>query len=86
MEIVTITTEQLDSLIRRVISEELNKNQESKEEKLITRTEACELLSITKPTLYSYCKKGLLNIYSIGGKQKMKLSELNDFIKEKSYK
>ena len=85
MEIITITTEQLDSLIRKAISDELNKSQESKEEKLITRTEACELLGITKPTLYSYCKKGLLNIYSIGGKQRMKLSEVNKFIKEKSY-
>lgn len=85
MEIITITTEQLDSLIRKAISYELNKTQESKEEKLITRTEACELLGITKPTLYSYCKKGLLNIYSIGGKQRMKLSEVNKFIKEKSY-
>jgi excisionase family DNA binding protein len=85
MEIITITTEQLDSLIRKAISDELNKTQESKEEKLITRTEACELLGITKPTLYSYCKKGLLNIFSIGGKQRMKLSEVNKFIRNKSF-
>ncbi len=32
MEIITITTEQLDSLIRKAISDELNKTQESKEE------------------------------------------------------
>ena len=44
---IIISIEELDMLIRKVISEELVKFEESKECKYITRTEAAKILKIT---------------------------------------
>ena len=82
---IIISIEELDMLIRKVISEELVKFEESKECKYITRTEAAKILKITLPTLFAYCKQGKINIYEIGTKQKLKLSEVQSFVKIKTY-
>lgn len=43
---------------------------------LITIKEACEMLNISRGTLYRYQEQGKINIYGIGARRLLKRSEL----------
>lgn len=43
---------------------------------LITIKEACEMLNISRGTLYRYEKQGKINIYGIGARRLLKRSEV----------
>lgn len=50
-------------------------------DKLLTVTQASEILNIGKSTLYKYIRNKYLNSYKLGNCIRIKESELNDWIK-----
>lgn len=76
-EAVTFLIDQVAELKQLIqtqpsIEEPINKND------LLTIKEACELLNISRGTLYRYEQHGTINIYGIGGRRLLKRSELMD--------
>lgn len=49
-------------------------------EKLYTVKEACELLKLTRQTLWNYCKEGKIEVVKIGTNIRIKESELKKLI------
>lgn len=72
------TPEELISLFRDVIKEELVKLQTDKVEKLLSPAETCKIFQpkISKTTLKSWTDQGLLSDHRIGGRVFYKLSEV----------
>lgn len=53
-----------------------NNNTKTDSEKLLTRSEVSELLSISLPTLRNYVKRGLIKEYRMGSRVLYKSSEV----------
>ena len=72
------TPDELMSLFRDVIKEELDKLQTDKVEKLLSPAETCKIFqpSISKTTLKSWTEQGYLFDHRIGGRVFYKLSEV----------
>ena len=73
-----VTLDQLVEVFRPMIKEELWTLREKDQEQLISPAETCKVFnpSITKATLSSWTKQGLLNEYRIGGRVFYKKSEV----------
>jgi excisionase family DNA binding protein len=54
------------------------------ERDVLTSTEACQLLRISRPTLRSLIKKGELSAFKIGNRWRIMKTELVRYVKEKS--
>lgn len=65
-----LSTDQLLELLRPMIKEEMRQAMSEQEEKLLSPAEACKLFkpTITKATLSSWTKQGLLQEHRIGGR------------------
>lgn len=82
--LISISSEEFFNSVRQIVKEELqNKSNELIQDKLYSPKEACKLFepSISRPTLESISKKGLLNKYHFGGKIFFKYSELMGALK-----
>lgn len=55
-------------------------------DRLLTINEVCKVLSLTKPSVYRLFKTGKLEYFEILSQKKVKLSELNRFIKNSKKK
>lgn len=73
-----LSTDQLLELLRPMIKEEMRQAMSEQEEKLLSPAEACKLFkpAITKATLSSWTKQGLLQEHRIGGRVFYLLSEI----------
>lgn len=58
-----------------------NEKESTSNDKLLTREEVCEMLGITKNTLYRYTKEGRLQSYGIGNRVYYKKAEVLDAVK-----
>ena len=74
-----ITIEHLELLLSNTIDKVLKQNlqiENKQEEVLLTREEASKFLKIDISTLWSWTKKGKINVYGIGSRKYYKKSEL----------
>ena len=53
--------------------------------KLISINEACELLGISRPTIYRIIKNGTLTLVKIGRRSLLSLSELQSYVENLKY-
>jgi len=73
-----LTPDDLVELFRPMIQEEVNRIKGDQEEKLLSPAEKCKMFqpSISKVTLASWTKQGLINDHRIGGRVYYKQSEI----------
>lgn len=74
-----ITVEQLELLLSNSIEKALKQNltlETKQDEELLSREEASKFLKIDISTLWSWTKKGKINVYGIGSRRYYKKSEL----------
>ena len=74
-----ITAEELSKLIAVEVQKLQSQNQQTtpdSDHDLITIKEACEMLNVSRGTLYRYESQGRINIYGIGARRLLKRSEL----------
>lgn len=67
------------SELKRIITEQATagrQNTPQEENDLITIKEACEILNVSRGTLYRYEEHGKIKIYGIGARRLLKRSEL----------
>jgi len=62
--------------IKEVLYDFLKK--ESKEDKLLTRSEVAKALAISLPTLRSYVKRGIIKEHRVGSRVLYKWNDVND--------
>ena len=77
----SLTPEQLGDIIENKITVAFDRlfqkmDSTSPSNDLLTREEACKLLSINSSTLWSYTNQGRIQAYSIGSRRYYKRSEL----------
>ena len=77
----------LESWFREVIRDEVKKamneeRQKAKPERNLTRDEVCELLHITKPTLWKKTKQGEIKAINIGRRVLYPMSEVKRYFEE----
>ncbi|MDM1060843.1 helix-turn-helix domain-containing protein [Myroides odoratimimus] len=79
-----------DTLIERIaqrtaelLINQTPQRQETKQDELLSRTEAMQFLKITTATLWRYEKKGKITSHGIGGKRYFKKSELEQSLIQK---
>ncbi len=75
-----ITIEELANALREILTVSTTVNKRNEDE-LITREEACKLLSINKTSLWKHTKSGRLKSYGIGNRVYYKYNELLESIK-----
>jgi excisionase family DNA binding protein len=76
-----ITIEELANALVVLLNLNGSPNNYQVETELITREEACKLLSINKTSLWKHTKSGRLKSYGIGNRVYYKKSELLESIK-----
>ncbi|HLV92819.1 MAG TPA: helix-turn-helix domain-containing protein [Aequorivita sp.] len=77
-EAVTLLLNEVSEL-KRMLAKQTEKAQQptpENEPDLLTIKEACEMLNISRGTLYRYEKQGKINIYGIGARRLLKRSEV----------
>jgi len=58
-----------------------------KRDQFLTRTEVCEVLKISSPTLKNWCRKGFLHSVRLGKSLRYSLNEIEDILENNnSYK
>lgn len=72
---ISALAEKLENLTK-VLSEKHQPEKTSNDEKLITRSEAAQMLGVTLPTIYDWTKKGIISAYRIGNRIRYKHSEI----------
>ena len=79
----------LFATLRRIIREELAKNQptsiptsEDSTMPFIKMAEVMELLQVTKPTIYDWVNKGYFKMYRLGSRTYFHRDEIIEFIKK----
>ena len=75
-----ITIEELANALRELLTVPATVSTRNEDE-LLTREEACKLLSINKTSLWKHTKSGRLKSYGIGNRVYYKRSELLESIK-----
>ena len=77
--------EELLDKFREIIKEEITKNAKEpsdfKESPFIKIDEVCKILQVTKPTIYQWVKKDLINIYKVSSRSYFNKEEILDFLK-----
>jgi hypothetical protein len=84
-----VSAQELVELFRPILKEEVKSIVDSKEEALLSPAETCKVFvpSITKATLNTWTKKGMIQEHRIGGRVFYKRSEIIEkSIKLKKYK
>jgi hypothetical protein len=76
-----ITLEQFAEALTPLLLTFKNSTEEKGENKLLTREQACELLSINKTSLWKHTKSGKLRSYGLGNRVYYKLHEVLEAIK-----
>lgn len=77
-EAVTLLLNEVSEL-KKMLANHTDQSQQTTPENepdLITIKEACEMLNISRGTLYRYEKQGKINIYGIGARRLLKRSEV----------
>jgi excisionase family DNA binding protein len=57
--------------------------EEKKEERLLTTSEACELLRCSRPTIHRWKKSGIVPFVRLGGNIRYRESDLTELIERK---
>lgn len=81
LHIENLDTNQLRGILVEVVRTELanlNQNPISEPEDLLTREQICELLNISKVTLWKHEKAGKIQSYGIGARRLYKRQEVLD--------
>lgn len=82
----TLPLNELRTLIQEVIQSELTQSKQPTEkttsERLYTRKEVADLLSISLPTLHTWTKEGIITAYRIGSQVRYKHSDVNKALQE----
>jgi len=77
--------EELLDKFREIIKEEISKNPKKpadfKESPFIKIDEVCRILQVSKPTIYQWVKKDLINIYKVSSRSYFNKEEILDFLK-----
>jgi hypothetical protein len=76
-----ITIEQLAEALKPLLIELKQLSEKENEPELLTREQACTLLSINKTSLWKHSKSGKLKSYGLGNRVFYKKSELLDAVK-----
>lgn len=86
MQVENLTFEQLPGAVLTLINEVSQLKQmlttitdiepDNDQSDLISIKEACELLQVSRVTLWNYEKQGKVKVYGIGGRRLLKRSEL----------
>ena len=87
MELIILTKDQLHSIIQESIHSALDKyiekqNREKNKSDFYTVKEAAEKLKLSDMTIRTYINKGLIPADRIGGRIRIKRSEMENAIKE----
>lgn len=79
-----ITLDHLNSTLLNGMEERIKELVEKpeKEVKYLTRKEVAELLSISLPTLHSWCQRKILNPYRVGNRVYFKSTEIDQSLKQ----
>ena len=92
MYLENMTKGELKAFIFDTIKEAINSNRESIEQalkvnkdELSTVKEVCSYFKISKPTLYNWLNKGVIQKHKIGNGTRLKISEIEHEIKMKPY-
>jgi hypothetical protein len=72
----SMSIEELAKALISLITQKSEVNNSSTDEELLSRTDACKLLSINKTTLWKHTKSGKLKSYGIGNRVYYKKHEL----------
>lgn len=73
---ITALAEKLDNLTNVLRGQSRPELQTVNDDKLITRTEAAQMLGVTLPTIYDWTKKGIISAYRIGNRVRYKHTEV----------
>lgn len=86
--IIPLSEKEVKELICSCVRTELEKVQlqSSGEDEILKTHELCKLLQISKPTVYSYVEKGIINAYFIGTRRYYLKSEIVAKLKEGKFK
>jgi hypothetical protein len=76
-----ITVEQLAEALKPLLKSETTKESQQLENDLLTRKEACKLLSINLTTLWKHTKSGKLHNFGIGKRVFYNRKQLLDAVK-----
>ena len=76
-----ITVEQLAEALKPLLKPQSVNEINQPENELLTREEACKLLSINKTTLWKYTKTGKLQSFGIGNRVMYKRSQILEAVK-----
>lgn len=90
-KLVLLSKNDLDQLLRRAVFQAIGELRETdlpkptkpEPEKLLTTTEACELLRCSRPTLHRWKRDGLIPFVRIGTNIRYKESDLKKLIETK---
>lgn len=79
----TVTPEEMAEMIKPMIMDAIREVLQEKEEKFLSPAEVCKKFepAISKTTLASWTKQGLLTEYRIGGRVYYKISEVFKSVK-----
>lgn len=77
---ITTLAEKLDTLTNALNGQSRHETTSPSDEKLITRTEAAQMLGVTLPTVIDWGKKGILKFYRIGNRVRYKYSEVMEAV------
>ena len=78
-------TEIIRPIVNSAVQEAMPKPEEKKRLRTYTVVEACEILKVSKPTLYDYFNFGLLKKYKNQGRTLIDADELEEGIKEERF-
>jgi excisionase family DNA binding protein len=68
--------QRIDSLTEFINNQNDSTENNSKEDRLLTRKDVSKLLGITLPTVHDWTKKGIINAYRMGNLLRYKQSEI----------
>lgn len=77
---ITTLAEKLDTLTNALNGQNRTETTSPSDEKLITRTEAAQMLGVTLPTIYDWTKKGIISAYRIGNRVRYKHAEIMEAV------
>lgn len=72
----------IQDAVYQAIGEKTNPQQPDKEDQLIKLDEACQLLKVSKVTIHTWKKAGLIPFYRLGSKIYFKKNEILSSIKQ----
>lgn len=75
-EAVSLLLNEVSELKKMLVNQSTKDQQPEPKNDLITIKEACEMLNISRGTLYRYEEQGKVKIYGIGARRLLKRSEV----------